>query len=67
MKTSVPALFMLVTTINAGIITIFNYYLPMNNFGGNLNAGLSFIMIVLVIIVFVETVRKMISVFRQVY
>jgi carbon starvation protein len=66
MITFIPSLFMLVTTITAGFLTIFNNYLPMNNFGGNLNAALSFVMIILVLIIFVETIRKMLSIFLHV-
>jgi len=65
MVTFLPSLFMFVTTITAGFITIFSNYLPMNNFGGNLNAAISFVMIVLVLIVFVESIRKMFEMLKK--
>ena len=56
--TFIPALFMVVTTFTAGVQNIFNNYLPKHNFQGNLNATLSIIMLVLVIIIFFESLRK---------
>ncbi|MGE5497141.1 MAG: carbon starvation protein A, partial [Syntrophothermus sp.] len=57
--TFLPALFMLVTTVTAGIMTITDTYLPMKTFQGNLNAFLSGIMIVLVIVIFIETLKNL--------
>ncbi len=49
--TFLPMLFMLVTTITAGIENIFGNYLPSHSFNGNLNAFLSIVMIVLVVVI----------------
>ncbi|MGA1980195.1 MAG: carbon starvation protein A [Sedimentisphaerales bacterium] len=57
--TFVPALFMAATTFVAGIDNIINNYLPKHTFQGNLNAVLSIIMLVLVVIIFFESLRKM--------
>ena len=57
--TFLPALFMFVTTVVAGIMNITGNYLPKHDFQGNLNAGLSAVMIVLVIIIFFESLRSM--------
>lgn len=57
--TFLPALFMFATTVTAGILNIKDNYLPKNNFQGNVNAVLSAIMIILVVIIFVETLKKM--------
>jgi carbon starvation protein len=59
MMTFVPAIFMFVTTVVAGILNITGNYLPKHNFQGNLNAGLSAVMIILVIIIFFESLRRM--------
>jgi carbon starvation protein len=59
MMTFVPAIFMFVTTVVAGILNITGNYLPKHNFQGNLNAGLSAAMIILVIIIFFESLRRM--------
>jgi len=59
--TFLPALFMFVTTFVAGIDNIMNNYLPKHTFQGNLNAVLTLIMLALVIIIFVESIRKSIS------
>jgi carbon starvation protein len=56
--TFVPALFMAATTFVAGIDNIINNYLPKHTFQGNLNAVLSTIMLVLVVIIFFESLRK---------
>jgi carbon starvation protein len=56
--TFIPALFMAATTFVADIDNIFNNYLPKHTFQGNLNAALSIIMLVLVIIIFFESLRK---------
>ncbi len=57
--TFIPAIFMVVTTFVAGIDNIINNYLPKHTFQGNLNAALSAVMLVLVIIIFFEALRKM--------
>jgi carbon starvation protein len=59
--TFLPALFMFATTFVAGISNIVNNYLPKHTFQGNLNAILSVIMLVLVIVIFVESIRKAIA------
>lgn len=56
--TFIPSIFMFVTTVIAGILNITDNYLPRHDFQGNLNAGLSAIMIMLVVIIFVESLRK---------
>lgn len=56
--TFVPAIFMLITTVLAGIENIRDNYLPKHTFQGNLNAVLSAIMIILVIVIFVESLKK---------
>ncbi|MFA4989271.1 MAG: carbon starvation protein A [Candidatus Omnitrophota bacterium] len=57
--TFLPALFMFVTTVVAGIMNITDNYLPKHDFQGNLNAGLSAVMIILVIIIFFESLKSM--------
>jgi carbon starvation protein len=57
--TFVPALFMAATTFVADIDNIINNYLPKHTFQGNMNAALSAIMLVLVVIIFFESLRKM--------
>jgi carbon starvation protein len=57
--TFVPALFMAATTFVAAIDNIRNNYLPKHTFQGNMNAVLSIIMLVLVVIIFFESLRKM--------
>jgi carbon starvation protein CstA len=56
--TFIPALFMAATTFVADIDNIFKNYLPKHTFQGNLNAALSIVMLVLVIIIFFESMRK---------
>ena len=56
--TFIPALFMAATTFVAGIDNIFNNYLPKHDFQGNLKAVLSIVMLVLVVIIFFEAMRK---------
>ena len=46
------------TTFVAGIDNILNNYLPKHTFQGNLNAILSIVMLVLVIIISFEAMRK---------
>jgi carbon starvation protein len=57
--TFIPALFMVATTFVADIDNIINNYLPKHTVQGNLNAALSIIMLVLVVIIFFESLRKM--------
>jgi carbon starvation protein len=57
--TFIPALFMAATTFVAGVDNIKNNYLPKHTFQGNMNAVLSIIMLVLVVIIFFESLRKM--------
>ncbi|MFA5062459.1 MAG: carbon starvation protein A [Candidatus Omnitrophota bacterium] len=63
--TFLPALFMFITTVFAGILNITGNYLPKHNFQGNLNAGLSTVMIILVVIIFFESLKSINSL-RQV-
>jgi carbon starvation protein len=60
--TFIPMCFMLVTTVTAGVQTIFYNYLPRGTAQGNLNAALSAIMMILVFIISVDSVREMIAV-----
>lgn len=62
--TFLPALFMFATTVTAGIMNITDNYLPKNNFQGKLNAVLSAVMIVLVVIIFVEALKKIYQLYR---
>ena len=64
--TFIPALFMFVTTVVAGILNITGNYLPKQTAQGNLNALLSAIMIVLVVIIFFESLRKIGRIMRTV-
>ncbi|MCM8760708.1 MAG: carbon starvation protein A [Candidatus Omnitrophica bacterium] len=56
--TFLPSLFMLATTITAGVENVIGNYLPKHTFQGNINAALSVIMIILVIVIFLESLRK---------
>jgi len=56
--TFIPSIFMFVTTVVAGIENVTSNYLPKHTFQGNLNAGLSIIMIVLVVVIFMQSLRK---------
>ncbi|MFB3895349.1 MAG: carbon starvation protein A [bacterium] len=60
-----PSLFMFATTVTAGILNITGNYLPKHNFQGNLNAALSIIMILLVVIIFWEAIKKMVFLWQQ--
>ena len=51
-------LFMLATTATAGVMNIFNNYLPKKTFNGNLNAALSAVMLVLVVIIIADCFVK---------
>ncbi len=59
--TFLPALFMFVTTVTAALMNIFINYLPKKNW---LNAGLSIVMLVLVLIIFFEAMRKILKQLR---
>ena len=56
--TFLPMVFMLATTVTAGIENILYNYLPQKSFNGNLNAGLSIIMIVLVLVIVIDSSLK---------
>ncbi len=56
--TFIPAIFMFLTTVVAGILNITGNYLPKHSFQGNLNAGLSAVMIILVVIIFFESLKR---------
>jgi carbon starvation protein len=56
--TFLPAVFMFVTTVAAGVSNVTDNYLPKHTFQGNLNAALSIIMIALVVVVFLDSLRK---------
>jgi len=56
--TFIPMLFMLVTTLTAGIENIIWNYLPQRSFNGNLNTFLSGVMLVLVVIIAVDSFVK---------
>lgn len=58
LTTFIPAVFMFVTTVSAGVMNVMDNYLPKHTFQGYLNAGLSVIMIFLVVIIFFESLRK---------
>ena len=59
--TFIPAVFMFVTTFVAGVLNITGNYLPKHTFQGNLNAVLSAVMILLVVIVFFEALKRIYS------
>jgi carbon starvation protein len=59
--TFVPSLFMFATTFTASIYNIMNNFLPKHTFQGNLNAGLSLVMLLLVILIFFESLKKSIK------
>ena len=56
--TFMPAVFMFATTVAAGIMNITDNYLPKHTFNGKLNACLSVIMIILVIVITYESRKK---------
>jgi carbon starvation protein len=58
LTTFLPSVFMFATTFTAGIENITNNYLPKHTFQGNLNALLTVIMLLLVIVIFFESIRK---------
>jgi len=58
---------LIAVTVTAGISNITVNYLPKRTFQGNLNACLSGIMIVLVVIIFFESLRKVYSMRRHIF
>ncbi len=56
--TFIPMLFMLATTLSAGLQNIFGNYLPQKTFNGNLNAFLSSAMLLLVLIIVADCFVK---------
>ncbi len=56
--TFIPSVFMFATTFAAGLDNIMDNYLPKHTLQGNLNALLTVVMLVLVIIIFFESSRK---------
>lgn len=62
--TFLPSLFMFATTFVAAVENITANYLPKHTFQGNLNAALSIIMLALVIIIFLESLRKSASLLK---
>ncbi|MFH0887456.1 MAG: carbon starvation CstA family protein, partial [bacterium] len=56
--TFLPMLFMLVTTVTASIENVFYNYLPQGTFNGNLNAVLSTIMLLLVLVIAIDSSIK---------
>lgn len=58
MVTFLPMLFMLATTLAAGVENIFYNYLPQHSFNGNLNALLSAVMLILVLIIVIDSSIK---------
>jgi carbon starvation protein len=57
--TFIPSVFMFITTVAAGVMNITDNYLPKHTAQGDLNAALSAIMITLVIVIFIESLRRM--------
>ena len=60
--TFLPSLFMFVTTITAGVMNIYVNYLPRKNY---LNAGLSIVMIILVLVIYFEAMKKIVSILKS--
>jgi len=65
--TFIPSLFMFATTFVAGIDNIINNYLPKHNFQGNMNAALSVVMLLLVLIIFFESLKKSVAILSPVF
>ena len=63
--TFLPGLFMLATTVTAAIQNIFENYLPKHSLQGNLNAGLSAIMLILVLIITLEASQEAVKVLTR--
>jgi carbon starvation protein len=62
--TFLPSLFMFVTTFTAGIINI-RIYVKNGNFQDTLKAVFSVVMLVLVVIIFIESMRKSVTYLRR--
>jgi len=62
--TLIPGIFMFFTTFVAGIDNILNNYLPKHTLQGNINAGLSVIMLILVIVICWESAKKAVKLLR---
>jgi hypothetical protein len=58
-------LFMLATTITAGIENIFGNYLPQHSFNGNLNALLSGAMLILAVVIIIDSSLHWIRLLRN--
>jgi carbon starvation protein len=58
MITFIPSVFMFATTFAAGILNITDNYLPKHNFQGNLDAILTAVMLILVVVIYFESLRK---------
>lgn len=67
LTTFVPAVFMFVTTVVAGFMNVTDNYLLKHSFQGNLNAALSVVMIALVVVIFLESLKKMYRMRRQIF
>ncbi|MCX5714936.1 MAG: carbon starvation protein A, partial [Candidatus Omnitrophica bacterium] len=63
--TFLPAIFMFVTTLVAGIDNVLHNYLPKHTLQGNINATLSIVMLILVIIIFFESIKKSVFLLRK--
>jgi carbon starvation protein len=63
--TFLPSIFMFATTFAAGISNMVSNYLPKHTFQGNLNAALSVVMLVLVLVIFFESLRRAIGLLRE--
>lgn len=63
--TFLPGIFMFVTTFFASIDNILHNYMLKHTLQGNINTTLSIVMLILVIIIFVETLRKSASYFTN--
>jgi carbon starvation protein len=63
--TFIPMLFMLATTVTAGVMNIFDSYLPAKTFNGNLNALLSVIMLILVLVIIADSSIKWVQYIRK--
>jgi carbon starvation protein len=63
--TFIPMIFMLVTTVAAGLENIFAYYLPHNTFNDNLNAALTAIMLVLVVVIVADCAVKWVQYIKK--
>jgi carbon starvation protein len=65
LTTFIPSLFMFATTFTAGILNITDNYLPKHNFQGNFNTVLTVVMLILVVIIFGESLRRCVRFFRD--